>query len=357
MKIMKRTAAALIALLIAASAAGCSGGDKSWAAKDDSLTLPIGAYIYNLYGAYASAVSEVPDSSKAVLEQKIDDKDAETWIKDKALNNLKSIFVIDNKMKELGLTLTDDETQTIESATASGWQQMQSTLEKYGIAQSSFQLTYADYYTKYSKVFNAVYGEGGSEEVSDAELKNFFETNYTDFSYMVLPLYSTDSSSGSTAEMTDDEKKTAEKEFDDYAAKIKSGEMTMEQAADAYKTSSGSTDEVLQNATMDLSTDTNYVDSFKDLIEPLKTGEVATGELTEYYVYIIVQKNDITKKTDDEMTSSRASILSEMKGQEFSDEVEKEAGELTGVTFNDAAINSYDPSMFDKEFSSTTAVS
>ena len=353
MKTRKRTAAALLALLLAATTAACSG-DKSWAAKDDGLTVPIGAYIYELYSAYGSATSAVPDSSKPVLGQKIDGKDAETWIRGKALDDMKSIFVIDRKMKELGLSLTADETKSIQSTADSGWQQAQSTLEKYGIAKSSFQIAYADYYTKYGKVFDAVYGKGGSKEVSDADLKSYFEKNYTDFSYLILPLYKTDSS-GNTTDLSDADKKKAEKEFDDYAAKIKSGEMTMRQAADAYKASSKATDDPLQSGTVALGTDTSYPDSMKKLIEPLKNGEVKTGELTGYYTYILVQKNDVTKKTDDQLKNNRKGILSEMKGKEFSDGIDKEAGSLTGLTLNDKALNSYNPSMFADEFNTSSA--
>lgn len=353
MKSIKRTAAALLALLLAVTATACSG-DKSWAAKDDSLTVPIGSYIYELYSAYASASSSVPDSTKPVLEQKIDGKDAESWIRDKALENVKSIFVINRKMKELGITLTQEETKSIGTAADSSWQQAQSTLEKYGIAKSSFQLAYAEYYTKYSKVFDALYGKGGKQEVSDADLKNYFEKNYTDFSYMVLPLYKTDANGGTT-EMTANEKKAAQKEFDGYAAKIKSGEMTLRQAADAYKKSSKATDDPLQNETTELASGSGYPDSMKKLIEPMKAGEVKTGELTGLYAYLLVQKNDITKKTDDQLKNSRSSILSAMKEKEFSDAVAKEAGALTGVTLNDAAINSYKPSMFADAFSSSSA--
>lgn len=351
MKIIKKTAAALMALLLAVTTAACSG-DKSWAAKDDSLTVPIGSYIYELYSAYGSAASSVPDSAKPVLEQKIDGKDAESWIRDKALENVKSIFVINRKMKELGLTLTQEETKSVENTADSGWQQAQPTLEKYGIAKSSFQLAYAEYYTKYSKVFSSLYGKGGKKEVSDADLKNYFEKNYTDFSYMLLPLYKTDANGG-TKPMTAEEKKAAQKEFDGYAAKIKSGEMTLRQAADAYKKSSKAAEDPLRSDTAQLTSGSGYPDALRKMIEPLKVGEVKTGELQGLYAYVLVQKNDITKKSDDQLKNGRGGILSAMKGKEFESAVAKEAGALTGVTLNDNAINSYKPSMFADAFSAS----
>ena len=47
MKTWKKCLAAVLSLAIMASATACSGADKSWAVKNDNLTVPIGAYIYN----------------------------------------------------------------------------------------------------------------------------------------------------------------------------------------------------------------------------------------------------------------------------------------------------------------------
>ena len=45
MKTWKKCLAAVLSLAIMASATACSGADKSWAVKNDNLTVPIGAYI------------------------------------------------------------------------------------------------------------------------------------------------------------------------------------------------------------------------------------------------------------------------------------------------------------------------
>lgn len=58
MKRIKKITAALMALVIMLSTAACSA-DKSWAMKNDSMSAPIGVYIYYLYAAYQSAGSSV----------------------------------------------------------------------------------------------------------------------------------------------------------------------------------------------------------------------------------------------------------------------------------------------------------
>ncbi|QAT51003.1 peptidyl-prolyl cis-trans isomerase [Caproiciproducens sp. NJN-50] len=346
MKKIKKIAALLLAAVMLASTAACSS-DKSWCAKNDSLTVPVGSYIYYLYSAYASASSKVPDSTKAVLDQKIDSKDAATWIREKALNSAKSLFVIDKKMKDLKLTLTDAEKSTIKTSTDNFWNSYGSTLEEYGVAKSSYELAAAEYGTKYQKVFNAVYGKGGSKAVSDNELKSFFEKNYTDFSYVLCKLYKTDSSGNYSASFSDTEKKKAEAQFNDYASKIKAGTMTLQQAADAYK--SADPDISVQTETVDLKTNTQgYPDDLVKILDGMKAGETKAAEISDGYLYLLATKNDITKKTEEQMKtdSGRSGLLADYKGQEFSDEISKEADSISGVTVNEKAVNSYNPSMF-----------
>lgn len=354
MKRVKKIAATLMAVSIAVGATACST-DKSWAAKTDSLTVPIGAYIYYLNAAYQGAEATVTDTSKPVLEQQIEGKAAEAWIKDKALEYTKTLFLLDDKMKELKLTLTADETKNITSATDSAWQSEGPTLEKYGISKSSFSLAYSDYSAKYQKIFTALYGKGGTKAVSDADLKTYFEKNYTDFSMVVRELYKTDAN-GSYAAMTDAESAAAKKEFDDYATDVKTGKKTMQQAADAYKASSKQTTDVLGKETIALDTDTSYPDEFKTALKAMKNGEVKTLTISSMY-YVLVMKNDITKKTTEQLgtDATRNAVLAQMKGEEYTTDMKKAAQAYSKMTLNQAAIDSYKPSMFVTPTSSAAA--
>ena len=347
MKIIKRITALFLAAAMLVSTTACSS-DKSWCAKSDRMTVPIGSYIYNLFSAYEDAASQVSDTSKSVLDQKVEKKDATTWIREKALNSTKSLFVIDQKMKDMKLSLSAADKSAIKSNTDSFWDQYQSTLEGYGIAKSSYELAATEYEQKYQKVFNATYGKGGTKAVSDSELQNFFEKHYTDFSYILCKLYKTDSSGNYSSSFSAAEKKKAEAAFNGYASKIKAGTMTLQQAADAYK----STDPTVsvQNKTINLDNYTQTED-LKKLLDGMKAGETKAAGLSGGYLYILVTKGDITKKTAEEMKtdSGRSSLLTDYKGQEFSDEISKEADSIKGVTLNEKAINSYNPSMFVSE--------
>ncbi len=344
LKSSKKVVAIIMALVMMVSTAACSS-DKSWALKNDSLTTPIGAYIYYLYYSYNDAANAVPDKTKPVLEQKIDGKDAQTYIKEKALNYTKMLFVLNDKMKELGITLTADETKAISQTTDTQWQQASATLEKYGISKASFNLVYSDYGIKYQKVFTALYGKGGKKAVADADLKDYFEKNYTDFSFIVKPLFNTDANGSATA-LPDAEKAAVKKEFDGYAADITSGKKTIQQAADAFKASSKQTTDQLHSATDKLDSTSTYPEEFKTLLKSMKAGEVKAAEISG--TYLVIMKNDITKKSTETLSTDngRNSILVPMKSTEYADEMDKAAAAYTNVKINQKALDSYKPSMF-----------
>lgn len=344
LKSPKKLVALMMALVIMVSTAACST-DKSWAMKNDSLTTPIGVYIYYLYYAYQDAENAKPDASKPVFEQKIDGKDAETYMKDKALDYTKMLFVINDKMKELGLTLTADETKAIASTTDSQWQQASSTLEKYGVSKASFNLVYADYSVKSQKIFTALYGKGGKKAVSDADLKSYFEKNFTDFNFIYAPLYSTDAT-GNAVAFTDAQKAALKKEFDGYTADIAAGKKTIRQAADEYQASSKQTADPLQSVTAPLDNSTSYPAELVTLLKSMKNGEAKAAEVSG--TYLIAVKNDITKKSDSELAADdgRNSILAQLKSTEYSNDMDKLAAAYTNVTLNQKALDSYKPSMF-----------
>lgn len=354
MKLSGKITAAALAVLLAASAAGCA--DKSWAAKSDSLTVPIGAYIYNLYAAYAQAQSKAPDQSKAVLGQKIENKDASAWIRAKALTYTKEFFVIDKKMKDLKLSLTADEKKQAGQMTDQAWSSYSSAFQKYGIAKSSFQMAYADNAYKESKVFDAVYGKGGAKAVPDADLKSYYAKTYTNFSYLRYPLYTTNADGSMKAAFSAADKKKAEGVLDGYAAQMKAGKMTPQQAGDALKKVLKSSSDQLNSTVADLATDTSMPQTLVKALKAMKTGEIKTVEVKDDNAYYLLVKNDIQKDADEKLKddSGRKQILSAYKWQEFSDGLAKEADALSGVTLNDAAISSYDPSMFADTSSSTS---
>ena len=354
MKTWKKCLAAVLSLAIMASATACSGADKSWAVKNDNLPVPIGAYIYNLYSAYQQASVQVEDSTKPILEQTVEDQDAATWIKENALRQTKSILVIDDKMKELNISLTEDELQQVSDQTDSYWGSISTAMTEYGVAKSSFNLAYADYYTKYTKVFDAIYGKGGTQEVSDADVKDYYVTNYMAFSYVLAPII--DMTTGTN--LSEDELSQLDTEFKDYAAKINDGSMTAQEAADAYKTSSGDDTVQLYTDAANFNGETSsYPEEFGTSLKSMKDGECRIVEVQGLYKVLLV-KDDVTATAENKISdeASRTAILQNMKQEEFKQMID-EAADGYSAEINQKAIDSYQPDMFVEETSSVAASS
>ncbi len=358
MNFLKRALAVSLAAVLCLSAAGCSGADKSWAVKDSSNnSVPIGCYVYSLYSAYSMADSKKPDASKDVLSQKIENKDAKTWIRDKALTSTKLLLFLDQKMKSMKLTLTDADKKMAQQMNSSAWAQASSVMEKYGVAQSSFETVYGTAFMKEKKIFDATYGKSGTKAVPDTELKDYYLKNYSDFSFILCSLYNTDASGNATSAMTDAQKKKAESVLNDYATQIKAGKLTMRKAADSYKALMKSSSDELHTASANLATETNYPEAMRTTLKGMKTGEVKTLEIGSQGIYLLLSKGDSAKaiettlKTED----ARENLLLNYKSNEFLPALEKDASAAKGISVNDAALNSYDPKMFVASASSAAA--
>lgn len=352
MKTWKKCLAAVLSLVMMVSATACSGTDKSWAVKSENLTVPIGAYIYNLYSAYQQAYYMVEDATQPVLEQTVDGQDATTWIKDLALRQTKSILVIDDMMRDMDLSLTEDELQQVSDQTDSFWGQISTAMTEYGVAKSSFNLAYADYYTKFTKVFDATYGPGGTEEVSDEDIKDYYLTNYKAFSYIMAPIV--DMTTGES--LDDDELSQLDTEFNGYVTQINDGSMTIQDAADAYKVSSGDDTVQVYTDAADFSGETaSYPLEFGTELDKLENGQASVIDVQGLYKVLLV-KDDINATADERISdeTSRTSILQYMKQEEFQAKIDDAANNYN-ATVNQSAIDSYQPDMFVQEASSVAA--
>ena len=320
----------------------CDSTDKTWAMKRGDTTIPIGCYIYNFYVTTLNApYQEGVDSSKSMLEQEIEGKPAETWIRENAIRSTKLMLAVDDMMNELGLSLSEEDQKQIETNTNSGWTQLSSALEKY-VAKSSYQKAYTELNYKYTMVFEALYGEGGEKEVPQEELLQYVKEHYTDYSYIMAPLYD------SSYQALEDEKKTAVRDLlEDCVKKINDGSMTVEEAAEAYEKEMETSDSLTSGVT-DLETQGNN-DKLVEALKKIDTGNAYFVDLSEESsCYFLVYKRDINKTAGEYLDNedNRLSVLSELKGDEFADMMEEKVDTMTGVEINDAALNEYTASMY-----------
>lgn len=332
---LKKLTAALLALAMCLTFAGCYDENKTWAAKKGESTMPIGGYIYYLYTSYNEAASKV-DSNTDVLKGTIDGKEAKTWIRDQALNRLKAFYYISDKFDELGLTLTDEDKADMDSVTSGLWSYYQTTMEELGVSRDSLNLVHSVYSMKYQKVFEAMYGEGGELAIPENELKTYYTDNYYSYEYFYAPLSKTNED-GTNTDLSDDEKAELKSTFEKYAEQINGGKTTVNEAANEYAVESA-TDSTYNSPMPAISTNINST-----MLNALKTLEDNKATFVETSTsYYVLRRLPVADKFEELLSSDldKLNLLSSMKGEDFDEYVLEKAAEVQGVEVNEKALNS-----------------
>ena len=378
-KMMKKLVAGVSAcVLLVSTLSGCYSEDKAWAARRGDDTAPIGAYIYYLSNAYQEALTLVEDDTKSVFDQEIEGKDGTQWVKDRARESLKLMYYVDQRMEDLGLTLDEDDQSQIESLTGSQWSSFSTSFDQYGIAQTSVERAYSQFIVEYQKVFEAIYGPGGEKEVSDDELREYYEGAYVDVDYFTCA-YTQYTEDGQTETMSDEEKAEAAKEYQQYVTRIQDGELTIEEAAEEYQTardeeaaaasssssesssSSSSSDDSASNlASETVNLDNSYYpEEMTAKIQEMDENTVDFVDIPDSNMFVVIQKNPISEACDEMLSDAeqRLSVLSELKNDEYTADMEEGANALDDITFNDSVLDSYDPHMFFSESDLSSASS
>lgn len=192
-KAIQKSAAALIC-----SAASC-GNTTGTALTVDGRDIRAGIYIFYQMQALSEAASklndEQPDLNQSaegfdLLAQTVEGKNVRDWIKERTFALCREFVAIEEKFDEYGLSLTAEETASINSQANSVWTEenmyaqyfygvsiIGDYYEKYGVGKESYRDTYA-LGVKKDKIFDYLYGEGGSLAVPVSELDAAVAENY-----------------------------------------------------------------------------------------------------------------------------------------------------------------------------------
>lgn len=361
----KITAVALSAVMVGSALCGCAQAtvfgsypqDLSWSYKDDVSTMKIGEYIYYSYNSYYSASNMVENSNGNFMDQKVKDDDgkemtAEEYIKKNTEMACKNYLYVNKMFNDMKLSLTADEITGYKANADYYWTSAKSELESYGVSKESFVSAGYENSVKLEAIFKALYQEGGKKEVKLADLQKYYEENYTDYSYISMPLYdsTTDEKTSETknTKKSDDDVKKIKANFDKYAKAINDGTAYADEAKvymEDYKVES---DPSVSNT--EILKDSSLGDEIKKSLEKLKEGTaeyVVVGEDGETPMIYLVYKGKIKDKSaglkDNE--STRYMALVNMKSEEFQKDMKAGAEKYT-CEVNQNAIDKYPATMF-----------
>lgn len=342
MKILKRLSTTLIVIVMLISMTSCT--DKSWIIKTDDTTVPIGIYIYYMSVAYSEAYSKVEDSSTDVLKQEIEGQNASDWIEEQALLSCKKLVEVEKRFNDRGLSFSEEELSTAESTTNSQWNKYGKAFEGFGISKESFNRASTLYSMRVSKLFDATYGEDGTQSVSDEELKDYFLNNYTNYKYFSKALTKQDEN-GDIVEMSQEEIQQVKNQFENYASQLNSGK-SFDSVYAQYKSDNGITEDDSVSQIENLNNDSSLSDTLKEVLKGLENNKAASMEDDgNFYLLCKLNINSDLSRLDSEY--GKYSVLVDMKYDDFIDDI-KNSAESLDVTVNQSAINKYKPSLFKK---------
>lgn len=311
-------------------------------------------------------------------------------------------MTLDKLCKDNKINITDDEinaTYTDKSAFygyysySDMWVMSKQSYEAMGISENSYKNAIIKTALEKDKLFNKLYGEGGSKEVKDSELEKYFKENYVSYKYLTTSLNKKDSDGKSTT-MTDEEKEVVKAQYERYVKIINEQGKTIDDVAAQYDkdypsesstesssessqetTSSASSEKSsqpettsseastesstessnssttksssVQSSIEDLSNE-NFVfgDEVKKKLKEMKDNEAAYVATSSayYFLYKTPIADEVSSALDKNNTSNyRSKILHSIKDDEFDKYIE-EQGKKIDYEFNDAAYNKYTPS-------------
>ena len=137
-------------------------------------TVPAGVYLIQMVEGYYGLLDESGVEDDALLKTQFDGQSGSQKVSDNARAALNAYIAVEEKFDELGLTPEPLAFEAIPQNAEMYWQYVGQVYERNGVSIDSYTKTLENT-TKKSQVFNAIYGEGGSQEVPESEIRAKFE--------------------------------------------------------------------------------------------------------------------------------------------------------------------------------------
>ncbi len=338
MKFMKKIAVAISCVFMIVATTACQNADLTWAAKQNDITMSIGAYTYYQVVAYDEAAALVP-SDIEVLSAEIDGKPATQWIEERTMEYVERYFWIEEKVLENGFELTEEEVESAKSISSQNWEYYSQTMDSLGISEESFNNVSAQYDIKSKKVFDFYYGDGGEYEIPKEELIEYYINGKYSYAYTYVPLTATNED-GQIREVTEDEEQEIVEMLERYKTQIETGYTSVDVVSQEIAMLKEYTEPLYVADITDLKYE-YYPTNFVETLDKMEKGEVEVFESEGNMM--LLQKFNI--EADAEMMYQtahvRLGVMIELKGEEFEElafDLAKESAD--SIELNQAGIDS-----------------
>ena len=358
MNAVKKAASMGLAVLMAGSLAACEiGGNTKWVAQAGDLTVPAGVYIDLMIGSYSTITADMGADVKNPLKEDVDGVPVTDQIEEDARQALYEYIAIEQKFDEMGLTVDPADEAAVQSDVEQFWPYIGDTMQTNGVSKESYAAVYLNS-IKRSLIFDAIYGEGGSEEVPESELKEKFQNDYAKI--VVMPLQFTQTEDGTVSEESkqkatdlankylelanaggDMQELIAQAKEEFYATEETGEESSDAESAESAGTTEEQTEPEKEDFTFVYRESSPYDETVTNAIFDAAIGTPTLVE-SDTGVYLF-QRYDVNEDPED-FNARKSTLISLLRSDAFTQKVGEWANSLSGIVLNDAAFERYTPS-------------
>ncbi|NLZ46970.1 MAG: hypothetical protein GX896_09805 [Clostridiales bacterium] len=213
MSLKKRIIAVVAAAVMACSLASCADTSYIMKANDDEIAA--GVYINLMLTEYTNQVYSMYYSGNKIegtyFDQKVDGVPMAEHLENYAYKTCLEIVAVEKKCKELGIKLSEKEEKEINEKVQGYWDSNGDYYFEMGVSKES--LKRIDRYSALiTKLFEANYGEGGIQEVTDTDIQKHVDDNFLRFKQ--IKIAKSEGDSGAAAKVMADKYMEYAKEMD-----------------------------------------------------------------------------------------------------------------------------------------------
>lgn len=343
MKLSQKLLAALLSAAMCVGLGAChTGQDTKWVAKFGEETVPAGVYLYMLHENYYSVTSELTDEEgnqlKNPLKEQVDGVPASQKITEGARKDLNEYLAVEQKAAEMSADASETDKAQIDAMVESYWQYIGDSYTQNGVSKDSYRLAMLNN-AKRTALFNAIYGEDGTDPVPETELRDKFNKDVAKV-IMISRELSTDEDAAAKEEAD----KTARDAMGQYYKELQDG-MDMEEVYYQAQRESAQDPETVtkpepgQSFTFVIRDTSTLDQKVLDAIFAAENGMPVQAE-TDTSLYLFVRYD--TGENPEDFTSRRETLTRMLREDTFEKQVE-EWGSAVTAEFNDKALQRYTP--------------
>ena len=186
MKRSKSLFSILACTLLIFSLTGCQNDSSASISTVSESDISSALFNWYLVEAYDEACT-IHDGKDELFTSQIEGKDTETWIREQAVTLYKKHFAVENEFESRGLSLSDEDSQTIDNTVEQYWDAAgySSYYESKGVDEEAFRAATAND-IKRDMLFEDM-KEELTASLTDQALSDYFDNHYAMIKYIAFP--------------------------------------------------------------------------------------------------------------------------------------------------------------------------